>query len=597
MRRFLSLILALVLCLGILPLGAWAAAEGDQYVMKEIKMYRKGFQYLANDGKIGIPVGITTYYKGDTAHSGTSVILYVMGYRDADLGLEDSATILQDLLDEGYIVVTLDYGFHDLAAGEALDWSVQNIRINIAKYLCGMKYTKAEVYVVPEGYRIVRNVVFFRYDVNATKGTLEYIIRQYNDPEGSFRKAKGSKIPNPDEVVKTIDRCLKPDGTPIDLELKMDIIYPSKSEKEAPVVMVASSSETRMSVCSTNAKRPLDVGPLLRGCAVAIYDHNYVPMSRNDHYGYYSSYSLMWHGGLQAHPSAVRCVRYYADSYGYSKENYAVMGHSKASQCGILAQPHPERMENWNAYPEGYDSFETYGEAAFLCYRDGTPIPSGVSAVYHSMGDGSRYRSTFLSSNNAPTMIACGVADTGGAWSYWEKEKQDYELTGIEYLPIAMSDEGHTYPIGIDPEYGYDRWGAFMDFLMYHIKKDMAPEILYSSIVNGKLVGDVTITRHNKSDNKTFSHSTVTGNGQIFVQFLAPVTEVSAKAGIALYDVTANSAVKGSLRATGGGNRWYFEPAADLVKGHTYELRVDGDIKSVLNGIAVGEDAVFRFVA
>ena len=39
MKRSLSLILALVLCLGILPMGAWAAedSEGENYVFEEIK--------------------------------------------------------------------------------------------------------------------------------------------------------------------------------------------------------------------------------------------------------------------------------------------------------------------------------------------------------------------------------------------------------------------------------------------------------------------------------------------------------------------------------------------------------------------------------
>lgn len=601
MKRSLSLILALVLCLGILPMGAWAAedSEGENYVFEEIKEYRKNFTYLKNDGKLGIPAALTTYYKGEKSDSSTSVVLYVMGYVGArDVEMESAVTILSDLLDEGYIVVTLDYIDHPLAMEPLLDWSVQNIRINIKNYLAGLSYNKTDIYVVPDGYRLARNIVYFRLDENATKGTLEYIIRQYNDPDGSFRKAKGSKIPNPDEVVTTIDRCLKPDGTPIDLTLKMDIIYPSQCETEVPVVMVASSSETRMSVCATNAKRPLDVGPLMRGCAVAIYDHNYVPMSRNDHYGYYASYSLMWHGALQAHPSAVRCVRYYADTFGYSKENYAVMGHSKASQCGILAQPHPEEMENWNDYDflPDYDSFDTYGEAAYLAYEDGSPIASNVSVVYHSMGDGSRYRSTFLSSDNAPTMIACGVGDTGGAWGYWEKEKADYEATGIEYLPIAMSDKGHDYPYDVDPEYGYDRFEAFMDFLMYHIKGDLAPRILYTSVVDGKVIGDVTIIRHNKEDNKTYSHSTVETGDEIFVQFLAPVTEESAKAGITLWDTTAGRAVAGSLQSMGNGNKWYFIPDAELTAGHTYELRVSGDIKSVLNGISIGESAVYKFV-
>ena len=570
----------------------------DEYVIDAIKQYRKSFQYVENDGKIGIPVAVTCYYKGEESTANTPVVVCPMNYVGAgEVGREDPEVVLADLLDEGYIVVTADYLDDSGATGTALDWSVQAIRMAIRNYLGGLSYLSHEVYVVPEGYRLARNIVYYNIDQQARRGTIEKIIRDYNDPNGSFRKAKLAKIPNPDEKVTTIERCLKPDGTPIDLQLKLDIIYPSGSEEPAPVVMISSSSETRMKVCATNAQRPLDVGPLLRGCAVAVYDHAYVPMARDDHYGYFGSYSLMWTGTINSHASAVRCVRYYADMFGYSRDKYAVMGHSKASQCGVLACEHPESIKNWSDLPEGYASDECYGEQLFLAWDDGTPIPSGVSVAYHSMGDGSKNHKTFLDSKNAPTMICCGVEDQYGSWDYWYQEVANYEASGIDYVPIAMSDLGHAYPIGIDPEYKYDRFGAFMDFLMYYLKEDIAPRVLYSSVVDGKLVGEVTITRYDKEGSKNFSHATVQGNGQLFVQFVAPVTAESAKAGISLWDETAKQEVAGSLISAGNGNRWYFNPANSLVTGHSYTLRVDSSVKSVLNGMCIGDSVEFSFVA
>ena len=61
--------------------------------------------------------------------------------------------------------------------------------------------------------------------------------------------------------------------------------------------------------------------------------------------------------------------------------------------------------------------------------------------------------------------------------------------------------------------------------------------------------------------------------------------------------MTENREVEGALQAMGNGNKWYFLPKGDLVKGHTYELRVDSSVKSVLNGVSIGEDAVYQFVA
>ena len=564
-------------------------------MLTQLEPYRKGAWHLENDGRIGIPAELAVYRKGTEGKA--PVILYVIGYVGAgQAGKEDALPILRDLLDEGYIAVTLDYLGDPRATVPTLDWSIQNIRVNIKNYLEGMEFNDEEVYVLPDGYRIARNIVYYNFDVQGRKGTLDEIIKVYNGDVGGFRAARADKIPNPDERVTSIDRCLKPDGTPIDLQLKMDIIYPSQNETHVPIVMISSSSESRFNIFCRKANRPLDVGALMRGCAVAVYDHCFVPMARNDHYRYYRGYfSLQGYTGVSVHTTATRCVRYHADTYGYSKENIAVMGHSKSSLCGILAAKHPERLENWAPSPDGYASDESYGEQLFLTYEDGTPIPSNVSVAYRSMGDGAMRRRSYLAADNAPTMLCCGVADQFGSWDYWYDEVADYEASGVDYLPIAMSDKGHEYPYGMDPHYGYDRFMAFMDFLMYYLKKDKAPRVLYTSAVNGKQVGCVHITRHNGEDGKTFSHATYTTDDKIFVQFLAPVTEASAKKGISLWNTDEDCAVEGTLRSNHNGNRWYFEPSAPLAVGKTYELRVSADVQSAMNGVCLGEASALPF--
>ena len=50
-------------------------------------------------------------------------------------------------------------------------------------------------------------------------------------------------------------------------------------------------------------------------------------------------------------------------------------------------------------------------------------------------------------------------------------------------------------------------------------------------------------------------------------------------------------------RSKGAGNKWYVDPKSDLVKGHKYELRVDSSVKGVLNGISIGDGAVYEFEA
>lgn len=568
-----------------------------EYVMPTLEKYCKAFTYLEDDGVIGIPAGLTAYYKGEQTHADTSVVFYIMGYVGArEVGKGDTLSILNELLDEGYIVVTLDYKGNPKAKTPDLDWSIHGLRQKLSNFTGGLPIDYYESYIVPDGYKLARNIVFYDIGENGRMGTLDKIIEIYNGSK--FRDAKGSKIPNKNEKVTTIDRCLKPDGTPIDLQMKMDIIYPVNPDYEAPMVMISSSAETRMGVCSRKSLRPLDVGPVMRGCAVAIYDHIYTPMARDDHYGYFSgTFSLQDLTGVSSHTQASRAIHYYADKFGYSKENYAVMGHSKGSWCGLLAHENPETLTEKNKFG-GYVDGETYGEQGFLVYEDGTPIKSGVQVAYRSMGQGNQWSDKYLADSNAPTMRAVGVLDDSVLlFDDWYPEGREYEASGVEYLSILMTDAAHDYPYGIDPWYNYDRWETFMAFLMYHLKGDEAPRLLYSSIQNGKVVGDLIVVRNDGKGGK-YQYHTETPGDEIFVQFLAPVTDASAKAGIALYDVTAGKAVDMTLRRAGDGNKWYVEPKSDLTAGNKYELRVDGSvIKSELNGIAVGESAVYDFVA
>ena len=567
----------------------------SQYVMEELRPYLKKYSY-DTDSTLDIPVGLSAYYKGDKSHAETAVVMYIMGYVGArEVGRGDTMDILNSLLDEGYIVVTVDYKNNPKATTPDLDWSLFTLRKGIDNYLGGLTHAKFDIYVVPDGYMLARNILFYDYAEHAKKGTIERIISIYNT-DAKFREAKGSRIPNPNENVTTVDRCLKPDGTPVDLQLKLDIIYPVDAPKPAEVVMVASSIETRMQVCVADTNRPLDIGPLMRGCAVAVYDHVYTPMARNDHYGYFGgAFSLQDVTGVSYHTAAVRCVRYYADIFGYSKEHYAVMGLSKGSFCGVLAAEHPEDLKEHSVFGGG-DGKTAYGEQPFLSYCDGTPIPSNVQVAFRGMGQGDQWRDMYLDGHNAPTLMAIGmIDDIVRIHKDWYNEHEDYEKAGVDYLPMTMSDTGHKFPAGIDPDYQYDRWALFMDYFTYYLKEDEAPRIVYSAVVDGKLVGDIRVERENDKNGYYISH-TVVHSEDLFVQFIAPVTEESVREGFKVYDVTEDREIKVSYRSRGNGNKWFADPMEPLIDGHTYELRVSGDIKSVLNGLPVGEDSVHSFV-
>ena len=574
-RKVLAALLLTVILLGALPITSFA--EEETFVFEEIREYLVQDTYVANDGYIGIPMSVCTYAKIDPSETttDTTVLIYVLGYNGERIGTEKDIDILRDLLDEGYVVITMDYLDDPRATVPEIVWSVQKTRMAPSKYLPGFKFAAKGVMVLPSGYRILRDVHFFKLDENGYKGINEYIVEVWNGEK--FQTAKLSKIPKGYETATKIEDCVKPDGSPIDFNLRLDIVYPSMSTRETEVMLLASSSETRF---SANAVRPLDIGALFNGYTFACYEHSYIPMSRNDHYGYFLPYSVMQYVGNAVHSTAIRCVRYYADTFGYSRDNYGVWGHSKSSQCAVLSTPHPETLLEWsNLSKYGYEYREAYGEMRFITYEDGTTIPSNVQTAYHSMGDGSKNYKKWLNDECCPTIICCGIKDQYGSWDYWAAENEAYENSSVEFLSISMFNDGHNYPNGIDTVYNYDRFNAMMDFFNYHLK-GKENKLVYTSAVNGKLVSHDEV-------------GTVIDGNEILLQFIASLDAESAGKCITLYDETAKADVGGKI-VFKTANKISFAPTAALKKGHKYTIRVSEELLD-LRGEKLGTGSEISF--
>ncbi len=572
------MILTVIILLMAIPFTAFA--EEETYVFEELREYLVQDTYVADDGYIGIPMSVCTYakIKPSETSSKTTMLIYVLGYNGERIGTESDLDILKDLLDEGYVVITMDYLDDPRATVPEIIWSVQKTRMAPSKYLPGFKFDAKGVMVLPSGYRLIRDVQFFKLDENGYKGINEYIVEVWNGDK--FQDAKGTKIPADHKTAKTIEDCVKPDGSPLDFNLRLDIVYPSQPTRETEVMLLASSSETRF---SANAVRPLDVGALFYGYTFACYEHSYIPMSRNDHYGYFLPYSVMQWVGNAVHATAVRAVRYYADDFGYSRDNYGVWGHSKSSQCSVLSTPHPETLAEGATFERyGYKSREAYGEMRFITYDNGEVIPSNVQVAYHSMGDGSKNYKKLMGEELCPTIICCGIKDQYGSWDYWAAENAAYKAKGVDYLSISMYNDGHNYPNGYDTVYDYDRYNAMMSFFNYYLK-GMDNKILYTSVRDGKLVDCDEV-------------GTVIAGEELFVQFVSPVTSDSAAAGITLYDETLKAQIKGEILFDTN-NKLIFEPSVPLVKGHKYTFSVADSVIDKKSGkpIECGGDFSFTY--
>lgn len=703
MKKIICLVIVVIMCLSALPLVASAEAnaftatdnkatffDGDfsnqwreAYTLDHItytytsSKYDNGSQTLVD---CDVDIEITVLSLSETTYSKTPTALYPMNFTGAyACTKEQNVDRINDLLDQGFIVAVVDFKNHENAVSPYLDWLIQYLRMNTASFV---KFTSArytsDIYVVPQGYGVVRHVSYYDIGANAPEGILDKVTNDFNGRSGStFRFQKGpvgedripheylvyqadngtlipySQAKNDETLVKdgklvnpekwygnaqNAYECVRPDTSPIDLHLYVDIIYPVYN-MGADVVMVASSSQNNMSVVN-NFCRPMDVSAVIRGYAVAIYEHPYMPMSRADHYDYFDSYSLMGYLGNKSHAAAVRCVRYYADTYGYGKENYASMGISKMAQTGVLTAPEPEAIPEWNVLgsytplsiiatdtngtikysksttgnttkyykdPDGNSLTreDMYGDQPFLAYEDGTPIDSTVSISYHAMGDGSKYYFNWVSESLSPTILACGKFDEYGAWDYWETLKSVYDNLGVEYYAYDMFNLGHDYPYGLCDFYGYDRWAVYYDLVSYYLEGDKEARLAYASIYdhNGdgvaEIVGDVIIEDYVRTGNGTSSNKykvsgTYVGNNKIFVQFIAPVTEVSVTNAIKLYD-SENNEIDGTLRGVSGGSKWYFEPVEELAAG-TYTLKVlDNTVVSIKSGKTVTKGGSWTF--
>lgn len=468
-------------------------------------------------------------------NGGTPVVLYGINITLDSDDLEDdqNAAIILDLLKMGYIVVVADFENREINETDCM-WTVQVLRHFLwnnyssgNQYTAGLAHTGSHVYFLPEGYSVARGIMYYDLAEDSTRGTQEFIIDVFNGNIGDFLYdgygyQKYNIVPEASrENAETIYDVVQPNGETVELRYCMDIVYPVY-RKDTEVVMIAGSGPERL---NSSADRPLDTSPLLRGSTVVMYDYCFIPMVFD--YGYYG-YNGLWYGlhhfiAVDTHAAAVRCARYYADTYGYSKENYSAQGHSKSSLVSCLSNPHPENLDEWYTfsdnmwytnigeakdksgnvvraaqgylsavYPEykAYKRNDHYGEQPFLAYEDGTPIASSVDIVYASMGDGmgNSYRPWVTGDGNSNMLICCGLFDQYNSWGYWDDEHYAYEDYNINYIGIASYELGHDYPYMIDSYYNYDRRLAFTDILLYYQRDNEENKILYSSIVAKEVV-------------------------------------------------------------------------------------------------------------
>ena len=506
-------------------------AFADKTVINTIK--------IASDGYIGVPTELTVLYdktKGNIKNGyvdPTPIIIYTVGTKIERIGTYSDEKIISGMLDRGYAVCVLDYLENEKAVSPALDWSVQKIR---QKIISGEFFGNAdgfpkgryvETFVVPSGYDVSLGNVYWQFDKHGTDGSLEKIVEIWNndfrgvhanrfvkwvDKNGNRKETqlghdmstpvwydeKGNEDENGQYIkvkhtkANDISDCAKLDGSMIDLNLYMHVIYPTAPAKKVPVMCLASSSE-HLCMCSANAIRPHLNGFLFNGYAGMMYDYGYTPMARNDHYGYYDgnsregcvtgdnvTYSMKFYN-YQIDLAAMRYLRYLAlsdEKFAFDIDAIGVFGNSKGGCQTYLGAEDPSLCPHARIFTGHHGETryengktETVGEIRggeeqpWLTYN-GQPISSRANLVYSGCGA----TTEAIKEGHSPLFISCNRKCGSG----YTSSNSMVNLCRTHDVPAMWLDipVDHNLAYGEDLLYGVDSYKAFFDFVGYFLKGD-----------------------------------------------------------------------------------------------------------------------------
>lgn len=678
-----SLLCVLTVIVSVLTVTVFADTPTDAMTAIKAEFEAEGKNLLvgskvsvSDDGYIGIPVELTTYYDFAThgaakaGYNGTPLMIYVVNTGVERIGAKTDVEIIKGMLDDGYIVAVLDYKNHAKAVSPDLDWSTQTIRKNImnSKYFkdtskvpSGTYYSN---YIVPAGYDVSIRNVFWEADKHGADGTLEKIVENWNtDLRGWFSSslrskktyvywldnenkpkstqngfdgsepvwyadAEGKTVASPDTdsdndgipdgkyvhiqhtLAVDITDCVGKDGTPIDLNLYMDIVYPTTKEGSeiapVPIAVLANSSEYLSTASTGSGLRPQHNGFLFNGYAGASFDYLYQPMAQSDYYGYYDgrtdqgaltgdrmNYGLHLYNDKRINTAAMRYLRYLTltdpDTYSFDITSIGVFGNSKGGWFSYLGEEivkKPATQAEGQTLAEAIDAkinsytskrmFEgSNGETRFgnnkteaytrngitidggelqpwLTYtKDGVEyeIPSYASWTYASNGS----QPEDVSKGHSPMFIALHLQDDFSTYSNAFAEVAGNLKDVPSYYVVV--DLGHTFAYGPDWYRGFDTYQAMFDFAGYYLKGD-AVKVVYTTPIDA--TGNVSTTKG----------ITVKFSGAVPASEIEKV-KVTAKSG---------AAATGSWDYVAGMTEWTFSPDA-LIPGEEYTITVPADIK------------------
>ena len=497
-------------------------------------------------------VPLSIYFEGEEPGK-AEVIIYLKNKAWDRIGRESDLSILTDFIKKKFIVITVDFGKDKQAVSPQIDKDLHNIFRAVYGYQTtsllnntGLSPKEYRCFFVPEGYRVATDLVYWEIDKHGVYGTMEYIMKSYN--EDIVPKVPGLQpVSSPSDMV---DR----NGDPFDFRIKMDIVYPSQTDRKLPVIVFSETQASRNPNGQPKGYVPHLAGFTTRGYVLAVMGHCFNPCVT--HYFHFGKFTLDHENGYACYSAGLRFLRAHAGTYNMDADLIGGIGYSKG-QYAITRLSDPNH--------------EGGGEVRkFKGFPDGTPEPQpwqGYSAKFsvgmQGMGMG-LFEPEYITPDYAPTMIVCGELERDVI------SKQGHpgfvkalEETGANHIELFMQGLEHELPYGYDNRLGADRYQLVHDFFDRYLKiEDKIPPVAL-----------LISPRHQRED--------VLPSEDISVHFAPVIDEktILQKKGIRIIQSGSKEDVSGNWKISHGGTKFTFTPDNPLNAGEEYIVSVTSKIR------------------
>ena len=495
-----------------------------------------------------IPLKI--YFLTDRTDSpdGVEVIVYLKNKAWERIGQEPDLSILRDYIQKKFLVITVDYGNDAQAVSPHFDKDLHDLLKGIYGFrteslLQGLSLTPKDFrcFFLPEGYRVATNLAYWEIDKHGAYGTLEFIMKSYNEDIVS-------KYPGLKPVTSPADMVDKK-GKPFDYKIKMDIVYPSQPARKLPVIFMSETLSTRNPNDQPSNYVPHFAGFTTRGYVYAVIGHCFNPCVT--HFFHFSKFTLDHENGYACYTAAMRYLYAHADQYSMDTRHIGGSGYSKGEYAITrLSDPHHETRK---------------GEVSkFKGFPEGSPEPqptqgysSKIQAGMQGMGMG-LFETEYITPDYAPNLIVCGEHDREVITKGHQVFVKKCEELGANYVGLFMKGLGHELPYGYDDSLGVDRYQLVHDFFDRYLQVDkkLPPVVLVVSPFENK--------------------KEVSSSSAISVQFAPVIDEKSIleKKGIRIVGTKTNKDVAGNWKVSRGGTNFTFIPVKPLVKNEQYAIKI-----------------------